>query len=262
MAIATVVVTLIATNRHARAEEPATTAAPPSTLEVVDPFGPIEPEPDPFELSDTPIDAKSYVPPRTRSDAKQVNFQGPEISAPGQELPAGPKANSPTASDPCAAARFKPLCEIGIGISQPAGESPTDFATPCWEQINAGPNAAFRCWPVMSYTWDPTCLCYQPLYFEEINAERYGYICDDCCCNWCCMPGNCMQSAASAAHFFGTIPCLPYCLAAECPTDCVYTLGHYRPGSCPPWRWHWPPWDPYAAAVCAGVYTGFVFAIP
>jgi hypothetical protein len=115
---------------------------------------------------------------------------------------------------------------------------------------------------MLCYNWDPTCLCYQPLYFEEINAERYGYICDDCCCRWCCMPGNCMQSAASAAHFFGTIPALPYCLAAECPTECVYTLGHYRPGSCPPWRWHWPPWDPYAAATCAAVYTGFVFAIP
>jgi hypothetical protein len=259
IAMTTAVVALIGPIRFTRGEDPAANHVPPSTIQVLDPFGPVEQETDPFELSDTPIDAKSYVPPRTRWDVEQAAFQGPAMSTPEQELP-GPKASAPTESDPCAAARFRPLTEIGIGISQPEGESPTDFATKCWEQINAGPNAAFRCWAAISYNWDPTCLCYQPLYFEEINAERYGYICDDCCC--CCGPGNCMQSAASAAHFFGTIPCLPYCLAAECPTDCIYTLGHYRPGSCPPWRWHWPPWDPYAAAVCAGVYTGFVFAIP
>jgi hypothetical protein len=164
--------------------------------------------------------------------------------------------------DPCAAAQFKPLCELGINISQPTGQMPTDFATPCWEQINSGPNGLCRCWPTLTYQWDATCLCYQPLYFEEINAERYGYVCDNCCGCCCCCPGNCAQSAASAAHFFGTIPCLPYCVAAECPTECVYTLGHYRPGSCPPWRWHWPPCDPFAAATCAGVYTGLVFAIP
>jgi hypothetical protein len=271
-------IALLGVHGAVRAEEPAAQPDAPSSIQVVDPFGPVDTETDPFELelSDTPIDADSYVPARTRWDAKQADFQGPAISAPQQDsaaaLPqvspavppqvsvAAPQSSAPTASDPCAAARFKPLRDIGIGIMQPAGESPTDFATPCWEQINAGPNGAFRCWPVLSYQWDATCLCYQPLYFEEINAERYGYICED---GWfCCGPGNCWQSAASAAHFFGTIPCLPYCLVAERPTECVYTLGHYRPGSCPPWRWHWPPWDPYAAAACAGVYTGLIFAIP
>lgn len=254
---------------HLRAEEAAGEPATPSSLQVVDPFGAIEADSeaalaDPFETtaSDTPIDAGAYVPPRTRFDAKPANFQGPAIGGPQQESLPAPQASAATAKDPCSAAQFKPLCEIGIGIGQPTGQSPTDFAATCWEQINAGPNAAFRCWPVLSYNWDPTCLCYQPLYFEDINAERYGYVCNDYCCCCGCMPGNCMQSACSAAHFFGTIPSLPYLLAADCPTDCVYTLGHYRPGSCPPWRCHWPKWDPYAAAVCAGVYTGFVFAIP
>ena len=110
---------------------------------------------------------------------------------------------------------------------------------------------------MLNFNWDATCLCYQPLYFEEINAERYGYVCGGHCCCSCIA-----QPAASAAHFFATIPALPYCLAAECPTECVYTLGHYRPGNCVPWRWNWPPCDLHAAAITAGVYTGFVFALP
>jgi hypothetical protein len=262
-ALGTLFFALSATGQPVAAEGTAAAPTAPSTIQVVDPFGPIEPEADPFEneRGNTPVNAADYVPPRNEPETKQINFQGPAIST-TEELPAKTTSQSPTANEPCAAARFRPLNEIGIGIQQPGGQSPTDFATDCWAQINSGPNAYFRAWPMMVYNWEPTCLCYQPLYFEEINAERYGYICNDYCCGYCCMPGNCMQSAASAAHFFGTIPCLPYCLSAECPTECVYTLGHYRPGSCPPWRWHWPPCDPYAAATCAGVYTGFIFAIP
>jgi hypothetical protein len=256
--------------------------------QVEDPFGPIErPEQvDPFDtvLSDAPVDADAYVRKPAPRAVQQTEYQAPTNVAPQNPATADPNSTVvlPTSpqpegtlpapnnisqaealrKDPCAAARFRPICELGIGIAQPTGREPTDFATPCWEEINAGP-CACRCWPMMSYQWDATCLCYQPLYFEDTNAERYGYVCGGCCpwgCNTCC--SNCMQSACSAAHFFGTVPALPYCLAAECPTECVYTLGHYRPGSCPPWRWNYPPCDLKAAAICAGVYTGFVFAIP
>ncbi len=236
-------------------------AADKSTGTLVDPFESIKTQNAPFEtvLSDSPVDAAAYLPPRTRWETKQTNFDEPAIVAPQNtgELPAPTSTNaaaSPanaTAKDPCAAAQFQPIGELGINIAQPAGQKPTDFATPCWEQINSGPNALCRCWPVMCYQWEATRLCYQPLYFEEANAERYGYV---CCCCW--------QPAASAAHFFGTIPALPYCLAAECPTTCVYALGHYRPGDCVPWRRHWPPCDPMAAITTGGVYTGLVFAIP
>jgi hypothetical protein len=241
-------------------------AAPltPSAEQVADPFGPVEAEDDPFETvsSDSPIDAASYVPTRTRWETQQTNYQDPAISTPGQtgaeELP---KGAAKTAKDPCAAALFRPIGELGIGIAQPHGDMPTDFAQPCWEQINTGANTS-RCWPVLTYQWDATCLCYQPLYFEEVNAERYGYICNDYC-NCCCSPQDCLQSACSAAHFFGTVPALPYCLLAQCPTECVYTLGHYRPATCGvPWRWNYPPCKPGAGAGAAGIYTGLIFAIP
>jgi hypothetical protein len=237
------------------ATQPATSSA--SAAEVADPFGPVETETDPFETthSTAPVDAAAYVPRRTRWDATQTEFQSPAAMAP-QQTASGtvqPTQSQATAAakDPCAAAAFKPLTGLGINIAQPAGQMPTDFATPCWDQINAGPSGACRCWPVTCYQWDATCLCYRPLYFEEINAERYGYVC-----------GGCLQPAVSAAHFFATVPALPYCMAADCPGECVYTLGHYRPGSCPPWRCHYPPCDPIAAASAGGIYTGLIFAIP
>jgi hypothetical protein len=122
--------------------------------------------------------------------------------------------------------------QIDISIAAPAGQFPTDHAISCWTRVNqvAGPCGAWRDWAGTCYFWDATCLCYRPLYFEEINLERYGY--------GCCQP---LQPFASAAHFFGTIPALPYCMAVDCPCKCIYTLGHYRPGSCPPWRYHCPP---------------------
>jgi len=181
-----------------------------------------------------------------------------------QRATSKPSAKPATPQDPCGAVELKPLNQLGISIAQTEGKLPTDLATPCWEQINQKDGRlAARCWPVLTYQWDATCFCHQPLYFEEINLERYGYQCGDkWCCTTCGQEFCCLQPAASAAHFFGTIPALPYCLIAEPPCECVYTLGHYRPGSCNPWRWHWPPCDTLAAMGTAGFYVGMIAAFP
>ena len=151
---------------------------------------------------------------------------------------------------------MKPFTDLGINIAQPAGKLPADLAATCWEQINHkdGPTAASRAWPLFVYQWEATCLCYQPLYFEEANLERYGYQCGDrsCCCSCGCE--CCLQPAASAFHFFGTIPVLPYCMAADCPGNCNYTLGNYRPGNCNPLRWQWPSYEPLAAVAYGGFW--------
>jgi hypothetical protein len=231
-----------------------------STAKVTDPFETIKVDNDPFEttLSDTPVDASAYVPPKARWNARQTNFDA-TLPSPPQSVTTGPVTPAPVVTkDPCAAAVFKPLSQLGISIAQPTGESPTDPAAACWNQINAGPNSACRYWSVFSYQWDATCLAYHPLYFEEVNAERYGYVCG---CRYCC--GDCvLQPACSAAHFFGTVPALPYCMLTDCPTEWVYTLGYYRPGDCVPWRNNYPPCDTAAAVGTAAIYTGFVFAIP
>jgi hypothetical protein len=202
----------------------------------------------------SPLDDAIYDAPRQATAPLQINFQIPPRPQPGSSASVAPPPEIAAQSkDPCAAAVEKPLSALGIYIGLPSGELPVDHAAACWDSVNqtSGPLAGARSWPGYVYYWDATSLCYRPLYFEEINLERYGY---GCCA--------CLQPAASAAHFFGTVPALPYCMAVDCPCECVYTLGHYRPGSCPPWRRHWPPCDPLAVAAEGGVLTGMIFLIP
>ncbi|MCI0491463.1 MAG: hypothetical protein L0Z07_00835 [Planctomycetes bacterium] len=184
-------------------------------------------------------------PPRRLALLQSESMQSESLPPPDGEATALP--------DPCRGAPEKPISDLTINIQMPSGDLPQDHAAACWEQIDAqaGPFAAARCWPVFNYHWNATCLYHRPLYFEEINLERYGYGCHAC-----------LQPAISAAHFFGTVPALPYCMTADCPGECVYTLGHYRPGSCPPWRRHCPPCDAVAGASEAGVLTGLIFLIP
>jgi hypothetical protein len=198
--------------------------------------------------SATRVDTGDNSNHRQRSRVREINFQAPPASA-----PQGRPLQLDLAKDPCAAMDEKPLAALGIGIAIPAGTLPDDPATACWTQLNdsASPVASIRCWPMHVCHWNASCVCHRPLYFEQINLERHGY---GCC--------ESLQPLASAAHFFGTVPALPYCMAVECPCECVYTLGHYRPGSCPPWRHHWPPCSPLAAAAEGGVWTGMIFLIP
>ncbi len=148
--------------------------------------------------------------------------------------------------------RFKPISELGVDINEPSGKLPHNFALQRARQDPTPAGAVLlRGWPVVDCQWKATGFCHNPLYFEEVNAERYGY---GCC--------NCLQSGVSAVHFFGTIPALPYLMAADCPCECVYTLGHYRPGNCNPWRRHCWPCRLDAAAVEAGAVVGLIALIP
>ena len=226
--------------------------ARPAAAELVDPLadGPADPLFPAVEPA-APLNAPAnQIPLPIREGQGEGSLASPQSTS------TGPVAES---KDPCAAVPAKPLSALGIGIAIPDGKLPTDLATPCWNQINQKESAS-RCWAMSCYNWNATCLCHRPLYFEEINLERYGYQCGDHCCNFPCE--CCLQPAASAAHFYGSVLALPYCMAADRPNECIYTLGHYRPGDCNPWRCHWPPWDPVAALTAAGVYTGLFFAIP
>ena len=220
-----------------------------------DPFEANRVSHDPFDVLKPAAQVPAPLPERKAKarPVRQVALQAvpalqaaPLDAAEVQDAPAAPP------KDPCTAAEEKRLWELGVNIGLPAGNLPTDHASACWDSLaSADPQSAVRCWPAFVYDWDATCLAHRPLYFEEINLERYGYGC-----------AACLQPAASAAHFFGTVPALPYLAVAECPNECVYTLGHYRPGSCPPWRHHWPPCDPLAAVAQGGVLTGLIFLIP
>ena len=108
-----------------------------------------------------------------------------------------------------------------------------------------------RCFGPTTYTWTASSLCHKPLYFEEMQLERYGH---------CWRPE--LQPIISAGHFFACIPLLPYDMGLQPPGECVYDLGYYRPGSCVPDTLDPFPLSVRAAAAEVGVATGLVFLFP
>jgi len=108
-----------------------------------------------------------------------------------------------------------------------------------------------RQWTQITYNWKASGLCHKPLYFEQVQLERYGH-------SW----GPHFQPIMSGLHFFGTIPILPYKMGIRTPTECVYTLGYYRPGSCAPYMIDPVPFTWRAALFQGGFTTGMIFAIP
>ncbi len=84
--------------------------------------------------------------------------------------------------------------------------------------------SATRNWVPQTYTWKASAICHKPLYFENVQLERYGH-----------SHGPFLQPVKSAAHFFTSLAFLPYKTAINPPNECQYALGFYRPGNCAPW---------------------------
>jgi len=100
-------------------------------------------------------------------------------------------------------------------------------------------------------TWKAAGYCHKPLYFEQWNLERYGHSCHPA-----------VDPFISAAHFFASVPALPYKMGVELPWECIYPLGYYRPGDCAPWTIPAPPISARGAAVEAATATGIIFILP
>ncbi|QEG36487.1 hypothetical protein Pr1d_38010 [Bythopirellula goksoeyrii] len=108
-----------------------------------------------------------------------------------------------------------------------------------------------RSWSEITYNWKASALCHKPLYFEQDQLERYGH-------SW----GPYVQPIMSGVHFFTSVPILPYKMGIESPNECIYALGHYRPGDCAPYMIEPVPFTCRAAFYQAGFVTGAAFAIP
>jgi hypothetical protein len=106
-------------------------------------------------------------------------------------------------------------------------------------------------WAPTTFAWKASGVCHKPLYFEDVQLERYGH-----------SAGPLLQPLASAAHFFVLVPALPYSMGLEPPAECIYTLGYYRPGSCAPYMLDPIPFSVRAGLAQAGVVTGLVYIIP
>ena len=208
---------------------------------------------------------KALVGPKLQ--IQQVMFQAePRAEAEAQapkKLPLLPVADDPTDDQVGEQETVKavertdgfprtPIGQVTTNIGLPEGDVPNDYAATAFAQYSKDSHYLLpaRGWETTPFQWDAPALCHRPLYFEEINLERYGY------------SVGLLQPGVSAAHFFGSVVALPYKTWAEPPHQCVYTLGHYRPGSCVPYRYHYPRFSPGAGLWQAGVVTGLIFLIP
>jgi hypothetical protein len=99
-----------------------------------------------------------------------------------------------------------------------------------------------------TFTWKATGVCHKPLYFEDVQLERYGH-------SW----NPVVQPFLSAGHFFISVPLLPYKMGLTPPNECMYTLGYYRPGSCAPYVIEPLQLSLRGALFEAGAATGFAF---
>ena len=146
-----------------------------------------------------------------------------------------------------AAVRADNIKDISLDIRQ-QGTAGVDFPFEC---EGRRPPFQPRNWSPVTYMWKASGLCSKPLYFEQVQLERYGH-------DW----GPVLQPFVSGAHFFGTIPILPYKMGLQTPNECDYSLGYYRPGSCAPYMIEPLGFTWRAAAFQAGAVTGAAFAIP
>lgn len=173
----------------------------------------------------------------------------PSAAAPSTTSPS--TAPAATSSNTTATERFGPIEALTIDTAPPAGRLPESAAAPlaesgdqsAWSEANRG-------WQPSVFCWEASAFCHRPLYFEEVNLERYGYA------------RRLTQPLVSGVYFYGNVLALPYNMMAQKPHRCIYTLGHYRPGSHVPRQIHWPPLRVDAGLMEAGLVTGLVFIFP
>lgn len=199
------------------------------------------------------------IPPLPATAPTQANVNSMASQIP--QLPLTPSTHDsnelipkalPSALEDVVAALDKPIERVRADVQTLPGDLPPNHAAAKLLEVTPLRHGTgiTRSWYGSHFGWAPTALCHNALYFEEQNAERYGY------------HFGIAQGLVSGVHFFGTVPTLPYRLTANPPWECLYTLGLDRPGNCVPFRYHRLPWHTGAAIVQAGAMAGIVFLVP
>lgn len=98
--------------------------------------------------------------------------------------------------------------------------------------------------------WQGGAFCHRPLYFEEYYLEREGR-------SW-----GVLQPAVSGAHFFATVPMMPYLMTIDPPGRCSYLAGVGPLGEPLSYRRQLSRPRLSGALVEAGLITGMVFILP
>lgn len=146
----------------------------------------------------------------------------------------------------------KSITELRARITPSEGDLPIDHATPRFalEPVRYHGYGMERGWSGSSFAWNNPGVCHQPLYYQDLNLERYGY------------HYGCAQTFVSSVKFLADTALLPYKAVCYPYCDCYYTLGYDRPGNCVPYRCYRLPLRTDAAAVLTGVGVGLFFLAP
>lgn len=165
------------------------------------------------------------------------------LTAIGSQVPDDLEPYKEPASDPSELSK--------IGSISPFREAPTGQELP--EEIPLGRNSAYypRAIPHSHYCWNASDMFSNPLYFEDVNLERYGY-----------SYPFLMQPFMSVGKFSTQLALLPYQMVNNPIRKQVYHVGYYRPGEWAPRLWYQVPFNLKAATVQAGAVTGMIFLIP
>ena len=137
-----------------------------------------------------------------------------------------------------------PITEVPYKFVTSPGKVPESCPLPDQEYQRKAPTP-------ITFTWKASSLCYKPLYFEDVQLERYGHYCHPL-----------QQPVCSRVRFWLTIPCLPYLMGVNPPRECIYDLGYYRPGNCAPSMIEPIPISLRGGLMEAGTMVGLAALIP
>ena len=111
--------------------------------------------------------------------------------------------------------------DIRTDIAQPEDEIlPMDHSTQLFSRGMVDSTTEARHEPTAFFMWAPTELYYWPLYFEDVQLERYGQTYSPC-----------FQPVFSGVRFAADFTFVPLKMVFDHPLSCMCTLGYYRPGS-------------------------------
>lgn len=173
-----------------------------------------------------------------------------EVDGPDDELPAKRKDDRKFKTD-CEDVAKEVAAQTLIRIQLNTKPSLTGDDQIPGECPRAQSGNPWRSWPCQTFTFTASSLCHKPLYFEDIQLERYGH-----------SAGPLLQPFKSTAHFFLRTALLPYQMGIHPPTECQYALGYYRPGDCAPWLQDPFPISPRGMLYEAGFAVGAAYVIP
>jgi hypothetical protein len=178
-------------------------------------------------------------------DYSELRRQSPSVP-PGAALQNAPSPLTRITTVPCESIGLKSIREISHDI-RPANSD--QLPEEC--VIDSAPFYG-RHFSQTCFMWKASAVSTKAAYFEDVQLERYG--------NTIVCPA--LQPVMAGVKFFATVPILPYKMGVTPPNECVYTLGHRRPGNYAPYMVKPFPISPRGALFQAGAVAGALAVIP